>query len=67
MALVVEARSEKKGKVDGPNESEMILLGYYIKFRQRISRVMRISRNKWLRHGEQVNKKFGIKSFLSQN
>ena len=32
-ALVVEARSKKKGKVDGPNESEMILLGYYIKFR----------------------------------
>ena len=32
VALVVEARSKKKGKVDGPNESEMILLGYYIKF-----------------------------------
>ena len=31
-ALVVEARSKKKGKVDGPNESKMILLGYYIKF-----------------------------------
>ena len=27
-ALVVEARSKKKGKVDGPNEPEMILLGY---------------------------------------
>ena len=32
-ALVVEARSKKKGKINGPNESEMILLGYYIKFR----------------------------------
>ena len=42
-ALVVEARSKKKGKVDGPNESEMILLGYYIKFKPRISRVMHIS------------------------
>ena len=65
-ALVVEARS-KKGKVDGPNELEMILLRYYIKFIPRISRVTRISRNKWLRHGEQVNRNFGIKSFLSEN
>jgi len=30
-ALVVESCS-KKGKVDRPNGSEMILLGYYIKF-----------------------------------
>ena len=66
-ALVVEARSKKKGKANGPNESEMILLGYYIKFGLRISRVTHISRNKRLRHGEQVNKNFGIKSFLSQN
>ena len=36
VALVVEAHSKKKGKVDGPNESEMILLGYYIKFGPRI-------------------------------
>ena len=40
-ALVVVARS-KKGKAHGPNESEMILLGYYIKFGLRISKVMRI-------------------------
>ena len=66
-ALVVEARSKKKGKVNGPNESKKILLGYYIKFGPRISRVTRISRNEWLRHGEQVNRNFGIKSFLSQN
>ena len=64
-AFVVEARSKKKGKIDRPNESEMILLGYYIKFGLRISRVTHISRNKWLRHGEQVNRNFGIKSFLS--
>jgi hypothetical protein len=51
-ALVVKARSKKKGKVNGSNESEMILLGYYIKFGPRISRVMRISRDKRLRHGE---------------
>ena len=62
-ALVVEARS-KKGKANGPNESEMILLGYYIKFGPRISRVTRIFQNKWLRYDEQVNRKFGIKSFF---
>ena len=66
-ALVVEARLKKKGKVDGPNESEMILLEYYIKFGPRISRVTRIFQNKRLRHGEQVNRNFGIKSYLSQN
>ena len=66
-ALVVEARSKKKGKVKGPNESKMILLSYYIKFRPRISRVTHISWNKRLRHGEQVNRNFGIKLFLSQN
>ena len=65
--LVVEARSKKKGKVNGPSGSEMILLGYYIKFRLRISGVTRIFWNKQLRHGEQVNRNFGIKSFLSQN
>ena len=37
-ALVVEARL-KKGKANGSNESEMILLGYYIKFGPRISGV----------------------------
>ena len=66
-ALVVEARSKKKGKANGPNESEMILLGYYIEFRPRKPRVTRISQNKRLRYGEQVNRNFGIKSFLSQN
>ena len=60
--LVVEACLKKKGKVDGPNESEMILLGYYIKFGPRISRVTHISQNKQL-----VNRNFGIKLFLSQN
>ena len=46
VALVVEARSRKKGKVNGPNELEMILLGYYIKFGPRISRVTCIFWNK---------------------
>ena len=45
-ALVVEARSNKKGKVNGPDESEMILLGYYVKFGPRISRVTCIFWNK---------------------
>ena len=57
-ALVVEARSKKKGRANGPMELEIILLGYYVKFRPRISRVMRIFQNKRLRHGEQVNKNF---------
>ena len=47
-ALVVEACSKKKRKANGLNESEMILLEYYIKFRSRISRVMCIFWNKWL-------------------
>ena len=66
-ALVVEACSRKNGKVNRLSELEIILLGYYIKFRLRISRVTRISWNKRLQHGEQVNRNFGIKSFLSQN
>ena len=66
-ALVVEARSKEKGKTNGPSESEMILLGYYIKFGPGILGVTRIFRNKQLRHGEQVNRNVGIKSFLSQN
>ena len=36
-ALVVEACSKKEGKVNRPSELKMILLGYYIKFRPRIS------------------------------
>ena len=63
-ALVVEARS-KKGKANGPSELEMILLGYYLKFGPRILGVTHIFRNKQLRHGEQVIRNFGIKSFLS--
>jgi len=47
-ALVVKVRSKKKGKANGSSESEMILLGYYIKFGLRISRVTRIFRNKRL-------------------
>ena len=67
VALVVEARLKNKGKANGPNESEMILLGYYIKFGPRISGVTCLFRNKRLRHGKQINRNFGIKSFLSQN
>ena len=35
VAFVVEACSRKKGKVNRPSELEIILLGYYIKFRPR--------------------------------
>ena len=66
-ASAVKIYSRKKGKANGPSELEMILLGYYIKFGPGISRVTRISRNERLQHGEQVNRNFGIKLFLSQN
>ena len=65
--LTVEACSREKGKVSRPSKLEMILLGYYIEFGPRIPRVTCISQNKRLRYGEQVNRNFGIKSFLSQN
>ena len=52
-ALVVKARSKKKGKANWPSESEMILLGYYIEFGSEISGVTRIFQNKRLRHGKQ--------------
>ena len=48
VTTAVEARSKKKGKADGLNELEMILLGYYIKFRLRKSGVAHIFRNKRL-------------------
>ena len=63
VALVVEARSKKKGKANGQSELEMILFGYYIKFRPGISGVTHIFWNKWLQHGEQVNRNFGINHF----
>ena len=47
-ALVVEARLKKKGKANKLSESEIILLGYYIKFTLRIARVTRIFWNKRL-------------------
>ena len=52
VALVVEARLKNKGKANGPNESEMILLGYYIKFGPGILGVTSMFRNKRLRHSE---------------
>ena len=45
-ALVVKVRSKKKGKANGSSELEMILLGYYIKFRPGISGVTHIFWNK---------------------
>ena len=61
-ASAVKICSRKKGKANGLSELEMILLGYYIKLGPR-SQESRMSRNKWLRHGERVNRNFGIKSF----
>ena len=63
----VKICSRKKGKANGPSKLEKILLGYYIRLgleRQESRVYLGI---KWLRRGKQVNRNFGIKSFLSQN
>ena len=67
VALVFEACSRKKRKANRLNELEMILLEYYIKFRSRNQESRIYFRINGLRHGEQVNRKFRIKPFLSQN
>ena len=66
-ASVVKICSRKKGKPNGPSDSEKILLGYYIRLvpRNQESRVyLGIKR---LRRGKQENRNFGIKSFLFEN
>ena len=65
--LTIEACLREKGKVSRPSKLEMILLGYYIEFWPEKSGVTRIFWNEQLQHDEQINRKSGIKSFLSQN
>ena len=65
-ASAIEICSRKKGKANGSSKLEKILLGYYIRLglESQESRVyLRIKR---LRRGKQVNRNFGIKSFLSK-
>ena len=59
--------SRKKGKANGPRELEKMLLWYYIKLGpgSQESRVYLGTEQLW--RGKQINRNFGIKSFLSQN
>ena len=66
-ALAIKICSRKKGKANGPSELKMILLGYYIRLRPRNQESRVYLGRKWLRRGKQVNRNFGIKSFLFQN
>ena len=61
----VKICSRKKGKTNGPSELEKILLGYYIRLGPRNQELRVYLGIKRLRRGKQVNRNFGIKSFLS--
>ena len=66
-ASAVRICSRKKGKANRPSKLEEILLGYHIRLgpgSQESCVYLGIER---LRRGKQINKNFGIKSFLSQN
>ena len=67
VALVIKICSRKKGKANGPNKLEKILLGYYIRLGLGSSESCIYLGIKRLRRGKQINRNFGIKSFLSQN
>ena len=66
-ASVVRIFSRKKGKANGPSELEKILLRYYIKLGPGSQESRVYLGTKRLRRGKQINRNFGIKSFLSQN
>ena len=66
-ASAVKICSRKKGKANGPSELEKILLGYYIRLGPGSLESRVYLGIKRLRHGKQINRNFGIKSFLSQN
>ena len=61
------ASTVKKGKANGTSKLEKILLRYYIRLGPRNQESRVYLGIKQLRCGKQVNKNFGIKSFLSQN
>ena len=66
-ASAVKFGLRRKERANGPNESEKILLGHYVRFSpgSQDSRVY-LGANR-LRHGKRINRNFGIKSLLSQN
>ena len=66
-ALVVKIYLRKKGKANGLSELEKILLGYYIRLGSGSQESRVYLGTKRLRRGKQINRNFGIKSFLSKN
>ena len=66
-ASAIKICSRKKGKANGPSELKKILLGYYIKLRPESQESRVYLGTKRLRRDKQINRNFGIKSFLSQN
>ena len=64
-ALAVKICSRKKGKPNGLSELKMKLLGYYIRLGPGSQESRIYLGIKWLRRGKQINRNFGIKSFLS--
>ena len=66
-ASAIEICSRKKGKANRPSESEKILLGHYIRLGLESQESRVYLRAKWLRHGKQINRNFGIKSLLFLN
>ena len=66
-ASAVKICLRKKGKANGSSELEKILLVYCIKLRSRNQESRVYLGTKWLRRSKQINRNFGIKSFLSQN
>ena len=66
-ASTVKICSREKGKANRPSKLERILLGYYIRLRPGSQESCVYLRIKRLRCDKQINRNFGIKSFLSQN
>ena len=66
-ASAVKIYSRKKGKANELSKLEKIQLGYYIRLRPGSQESRVYLRIKRLRRGKQINRNFGIKSFLSQN
>ena len=65
VALVVKICSRKKEKANGLSELKKIMLGYYIRLGPGSQESRVYLGIKQLRRGKQINRNFGIKSFLS--
>ena len=66
-ALVVKICLRKKGKTNEPSKLAKVLLGYYIRLGPGSQESRIYLGIKWLRRCKQINRNFGIKSFLYQN